>query len=170
MTFYDQVYATLTGTFFGFMGSLVLFWIKEKVTKQNSEKALVDNLGYELDYNIALYKKYEAEITNCIEATSAENRSAFLNLDYEYIARFFAIQFYQSGLIQKFLHHEDMKRWNDFMITLSAGNQKYVLEQLQAWRDGRVQKEDIFNALNHEREQIRDALKMTEYIKEKVKP
>jgi len=170
MTFSEQILATLIGTFFGFMGSLVLFWIKEKVTKNNQKNSLVNNLRYELDYNIALYRKYEADITKCIECIGADDRTTFLNIDYEYIARFFAIQFYQNGLIQDYLHHEDMKRWNDFMITLSSGSQKYAVEQLQAWKNKEIKKEDAFSSLSHERDQIRDALKMTIYIKDKVTP
>ena len=169
MTFSEQIYATLIGTFFGFMGSLILFWIKDMVTRNNNIKTLVANLGYELDYNIALYNKYEEDITKCIEATSADDRTAFVNINYEYIARFFAVQFYQNGLIQKYLHHDDMKRWNDFMITLSSGSEKYILEKLQAWRNGELKKEEIFGSLSHEREQVQYALKMTEYIKGKIK-
>lgn len=170
MTFTEQIWATLVGTFAGFMGSLILFWIKELVTKRGLQKSLINNLNYELDYNIALYKKYDELITKCIEQTGADDRNAYLNINYQYVARFFAIQFYQSGLIQKYLHHEDMKRWNDFMITLAEGSQQYVLKRLEAWRNGEIKKEEIFGALSYERDQVRDALKTTEYIKNKVNP
>lgn len=168
MSFGEQVTATLIGTVAGFTGSLLLFWIREKVGRCIHEKALVDNLFYELDYNIALFRKYEDLITESIESTGHDNRNVYLNIDYEYIARFFAIQFYQSGLLRKYLHHEDMKRWNDFMIALQVGGQAYVLNQLEAWRKGALGKEDIFAALNMEREHIRDAIRMTVHIKERL--
>lgn len=168
MTFQQQLVSTLLGVFCGFMGSLILFWIKEAVTKASYRKNLVSNLGYELQYNISLFEKWEEELTKCIESTSADNRNSFLHIDYQYIARFFAIQFYQSGLIQKYFDHEDMKRWNDFMVNLGIGSQTYVLAQLDEWRSGKLSKDAIFNALDLERGGIRCALKTARYIKCKL--
>lgn len=169
MTFSEQLLSTLIGSFFGFMGSLTLFWIKEYRTRKSKITDLLSNLGYELDYNISLYEKWIDEITKCIEAVSANSRQTFLNIDYQYIARFFALKFYQSGSIQNYLHYKDMKRWNDFLLNLNFGCQNYVLSQLDKWRKDEISKEDIFQALKLERTHIQNALEMTIYIKDRLK-
>ena len=81
MTFSQQIIATSIGAFLGFIASLVIFWIKESVQKTNREKALVQNLKYELDFNIGLFTKYISDITNAIEAVSADSKNTWLDLN-----------------------------------------------------------------------------------------
>ena len=97
MTYRQQIIATLIGTFAGFVGSLILFWIKEAFQKRKQEKSLVKHLRYELDYNINLLTKYEKDLTQSIEAVGADSRSVFSTIEYAKVARFFSIQFYREG-------------------------------------------------------------------------
>lgn len=172
MTFNQQVVATcigaFAGAFFGFVASLIVFWIKEAAQKSSYEKVLIQNLRYELDYNINLYQKYITEITGAIEAVGADNKSIFLNLNYSSIARFFAVQFYQAGLLKKFFHCEDMKRWNDFLLNLREGGETYIMNRMEKWRAGTIRKDEAHAALNLERKHIQYALDMTNYIKQKI--
>lgn len=170
MTFQEQVVATLIGTSGGFIGSLFLFWIKQFAEKRSKEKTLVRNLHYEIEYNIHLLKGYEMQLTECIEAVGADDKQTYLSIDYSFIARHFSIQFYREGLISNFLHPEDMKRWNGFLSTLGAGSQEYVQDILEKWRKSEVEKEDVFKALKHERDQVKYAREMSEYLKQKIKP
>ncbi len=168
MTIWQQLLMTSLGAFFGFLSALVLFWVKESVSEKKKEHALIQNLIYELNYNIALYEKYITEITECIEAVNAGNRNTYISVNYSFIARYFAIQFYQAGMIQKYLHHEDMKRWNDFLINLPEGGQAFVLGRLEAWRNNAISRDEVFVPLNLERKQINYALEITRYIKTKI--
>lgn len=170
MTFQEQVVATLIGTSGGFIGSLLLFWIKQYAEKRSKEKTLVRNLRYEIEYNIHLLKGYETQLTECIEAVGADGKQAYLSIDYSFIARHFSLQFYREGLISKFLHPEDMKRWNGFLSTLGEGTQAHVQDILEKWRKSEVEKEDVFIALKHERDQVKYAREMSEYLKQKIKP
>jgi hypothetical protein len=81
MTFIQQIMATLIGTFAGFLGSLVLFWIKEGYQNRHKEESLITNLIYELDYNINLLSKYETDLTRCIESVSADSKSVYCAIE-----------------------------------------------------------------------------------------
>jgi len=170
MTFQEQVVATLIGTSGGFIGSLLLFWIKQFAEKWGKEIFFMHKLAYEIEYNIHLLKGYETQLTECIEAVGADGKQTYLNIDYSFIARHFSIQFYREGLISKFLHPEDMKRWNGFLSTLGEGSQTYVQDILKKWRKSEVEKEAVFKALKHERDQVKYAREMSEYLKQKIKP
>lgn len=170
MTYQEQVTATLIGTFFGFIGSLILFWIKNSWEARQRKKALLKNLGYELDYNINLFLRFEEQLTKLIEVVSADSRDLFLSLNYGSIARFFAIQFYQAGLIAKYLHPEDMKRWNDFLTTLGEGSEAYAVNTVTKWRNSEIDKEGTFQALKYERDQVKYAREFSEYLKGKILP
>jgi len=165
MTYTQQIIATLIGTIAGFAGSLVLFWIKELHQNNKRQKSLVKNLRFELDYNVNLLNKYETDLTQCIEAVSADSKSVFTTIQYDKIAHFFAIQFYREGLITKYLHPEDMKRWNDFLSSLSEGSEEYIEDILKKWRDSNIEKEKVFKALKNERAQVKYAREMSEYLK-----
>jgi transcriptional accessory protein Tex/SPT6 len=84
------------------------------------------------------------------------------------VARFFAIQFCREGLISKYLHPEDMKRWNDFLSSLSEGSEGYIKDKIDQWRNSTIEKKAIFEALKHERDQVKYAREICEYLKSKI--
>ena len=170
LSFQQQVIATLIGTFAGFFGSLILFWIKESRQKKNKEDSLITNLLYEFDYNINLLCKYETELTQCIESVGADSKSVYCSIEYDKVARFFSIQFYREGLISKYLHPENMKRWNDFLSSLGEGSEEYIKNRLEQWRGSNIDKETVFKALKHERNVIKYAREMSEYLKNEISP
>jgi hypothetical protein len=168
MTFGQQVVATLIGSFGGFLAALAMLWVKQRFDESRKEKSLLKNLHYEIAYNINLLSKYDDQITKCIEAVGADSRQVYLILDYDHIARFFSIQFYQEGFVTKYLHIEDVKRWNDFLSRLSDGSEEYVSETVKKWRKGEVSKEEVFQALKHERAQVQYAKDVSAYIRQKI--
>ena len=168
MAFWEQVAATLVGSFGGFIGALIVLWIKVSVADAQKEKALLKNLKYEIEYNVNLLSVYLDNVNKCIEAVTADSKKVYLTLDYEFIARHFSINFYREGLVSKYLHVQDLKQWNDFLSTLSPGGEAYVSEMVTKWRDDKATKDETFIALTHERNQIKYAIDMCEYLKTRI--
>lgn len=168
MTFTQQIIAALIGSFGGFVGALVMLWVKTWFDRSRLERALVRNLHYELEYNINLLDKYATEITKCIEAVAADSKQVYLSIDYSFVARHFAIQFYREGLVSKYLHVEDVKRWNDFLSALSEGSETYANETVEKWRNNGASKEQVFRALKHERDQLVYAKDLCTYLRQKI--
>lgn len=168
MTFTQYIIAALIGSFWGFVGALGMLWAKSWFDESRKERALVKNLHYELEYNINLLDKYANEITKCIEATAADSKEVYLSIDYTFVARHFAVQFYREGLVSKYLHVEDVKRWNDFLSTLSEGGETYATETVENWRKNEANKEQVFRALKHERDQIVYAKDLCTYLRKKI--
>jgi len=156
------------GPFIGFVGALILFFLIEYFNKAKQEKSIVKNLTYELKYNLNLYEKFEEQIQECIEGISNDKRNVYLNLDYDFVGRYFALQFYRQGGISKFFHHEDMRRWNISLTSISEGGEKYVTDSVDKWRDSEIEKSEVFDALNYEKTQIKYAKEMSEYILNKL--
>lgn len=168
MTFWNYVIATLIGTTAGFLFSLAFFWLKERVKQNYLTKNLIINLKYELEYNLNLFKKYSIKVSECIEAINSGKKDVYLNLDYNFVSSYFSIQFYREGLTRKYLHYEDLKRWNDIVSNHSAGSEKYVMDAVESWRKTEIEKEKVFSALKHERDQLNYAIEMIEYLKAKI--
>lgn len=168
MTFTKQIIATLIGSFGGFLAALAMLWAKNWFDSSQKESALLKNLRFEIDYNINVLLKFDDQLTKCIEAVGSDSRSLYLSIDYNFIAHHFSILFYREGLVTKYLHVEDVKRWNDFLSTLSPGMEKHVLNTIEQWRHSSIEKEEVFSVLNHERSQVRYAKELSEYLKARL--
>lgn len=168
MKFWEQLLATSIGATAGFIFSLVLFWLKEQWKQNRLIKNLLVNLHFELEYNLNLFKKYSERVTECIEAVNSGNKQVYINLDYQFVASYFSLQFYREGLATKYLHYEDMKQWNDALSNHSPGMEQYILDILESWRKSEAEKDKVFNLLKHERDNLSYAIKMMEYLKAKI--
>jgi len=169
MSFWQTVAASGFGAFFGFLGALAVFLVQEWQKNRRRDAAIVQNLKLEIDYNVNLYEKFQKQIQDCIEAISNDSKALYLNLDYQFVGTHFAKQFYQNGLLLKYFHPEDMRRWNIMLNQIATGADTYVCECVDKWReDKEIKKEDVYNALKHEKSQISYAKQMSEYIKSKL--
>jgi hypothetical protein len=61
-----------------------------------------------------------------------------------------------------------MKRWNEIVSNHSAGAEKYVIDVVESWRKSEIEKDKVFSALKHERDQLNYAIEMIEYFKAKI--
>ena len=168
MTFWIQVTATAIGALFAFLFGLALFWIKERSISADRKKKSIKNLLYEFEYNLTWFNEYKKKVTDCIEAVSADKRNIYLNLDYGFVATYFAKKFYNEGYLPDFLHQEEMRKWNIFLSTLSAGSETYVEETVDKWREKNGDKESVCKALKNEMKDIQFAIDMVEYLKTKI--
>ena len=169
MTFWESAAAASIGAFVGFLGALLIFFIKEKWQQAVLRKSIVDNLKLEISYNINLYDEFENQIQNCIEALSNDSRGLYLNLDYDFVGTHFAKQFYQNGLLLAYFHPEDMRRWNVMLTKIGAGADKYVTDCVDQWREEKeIAKEEVYRALKQEKEHVAYAKEMSKYIQSRL--
>ena len=169
MGFWESTLASSIGAFVGFVGALIIFFIKEWWQNGVRRTSTVENLKLELAYNINLYEGFEKQIQECIEAISNDSRSLYLNLDYEFVGSHFAKQFYQNGLLLKYFQPEDMRRWNVMLNQIGTDGDKYVTDCVDQWREEKeIEKEPVYKALKHEKDQVSYAKEMSEYIRNKL--
>jgi len=169
MTFLESVISSSIGAFVGFLGALIIFFVKEWWQTNTNKTSIIENLKLELTYNITLYNDFEQKVQECIEAISNDSKSVYLTLDYDFIGTHFAIQFYRNGLLLKYFHPEDMRRWNVMLTLIGEGAEKHVVECVDQWRDNEgTEKENVYRALNHEKKQLAYAREMSQYILKKL--
>ncbi len=164
MSFIQQLIASAIGAFLGFSFSLILFWFQKKYEDKKLKNSLKKNLQFEMEYNINVLKKYLEKVEDCISQVNADSKSIYLNLDYSFIGRYHSKEFYNHGLISDYFHHENVRRWNIFLLELGEGNHNYINKEVEKWRKGKIEKEDIYLALNQEKKHIKYGLEMCEFI------
>lgn len=169
MSFEESIIASSIGAFVGFLGALIIFFIKEWWQSCSRKNTIVKNLKLEIAYNINLYEKFEEQIQDCIEAISNGSRTLYLNLDYNFVGTHFATQFYQNGLLLKYFHPEDMRRWNVMLTQIGTGADKHVTDCVDQWREEKeIDRETVYEALKYEKKQVAYAKEMSEYIRGKL--
>ena len=164
MTFGESALSSSIGAFAGFLGALIIFFLKEWRTNSVRRKSIIENLKLELQYNINLYEKSASDVQECIDAISNDSRNVYLTLNYGFVARTFAVQFYNEGLLLKYVHSEDMRRWNSILSQVSENSDEFVTECVAQWRQSKISKEDVYRALKLEKDHINEAKGMSEYI------
>ena len=169
MTFWESVISTSIGAFIGFLGALMIFFIKEKRVSTQRKKSTTGNLKLEIQYNLLLFQKFEGQFQDCIEAISNKSRDVFLNLAYDFVFLQFAQQFYAEGLLLKYFHPEDMYQWNNMLSHFDEGAAKYVSQCVDKWREGDdIDQNTVFKALKDEKKWVEHAKKMSVYILNKL--
>lgn len=158
MTFSGQLLATMIGTISGFVFSLALFYIKEKISNNRREKFLIDNVKKELEANLVLLMKAEQSLTTCIEKVTNDIHRVYCTLNYNFFAKFFTQQFYQSGFIHGKWTIKDIEALNEAFVAYSPGSDAYVLNGLQLWRDGKTDKKATLTVLHFERDNLQKNL------------
>ncbi|MGR5413048.1 hypothetical protein ACPV52_09870 [Vibrio astriarenae] len=157
------------GPFLGFVGAIILFFLKEKWTASRKKKSTISNLKLEIRYNINLYSGFIEQLSNAISAVSSGSRKVYVRLDYDFIASFFAKEYYNSGLLLSAFHAEDLKRWNVMLSSLSSGYEQHVLDSLEDWRAEKgVTQDQVYHTLEHELKQVKYAKEMSEYVLAKL--
>ncbi|MDO6545365.1 hypothetical protein [Photobacterium sanguinicancri] len=163
------VFNAALGPFIGFLGAVILFFLKEKWTSFCKKKSTISNLKLEIHYNINLYSDFIKQLSSAINAVSSGSKHVYVRLDYDFIATFFAKEYYNSGLLLTAFHVEDLKRWNVMLSSLSAGYEQKVLDSLEEWRtDKGISQDELFHILDHELKQVRYAKEMSEYVLSKL--
>ena len=161
----ESFLASALGSFVGFIGALALFFLKEWRETRIKDQATIANLKLELAYNINLYEKLESQLGDVIEALSNDVKYFSLALDYKFVATHFAKQFYQSGLLLKYFHAEDMRRWNAMLSEVSEGADTYINEQVDKYIDGEdIKKDDLYKSLKQELKHVTYAKEMSDYV------
>ena len=76
---------------------------------------------------------FEQQIQKCIEEVLSDSRTVYLTLNYDFTARYVARQFYENGLLLKYFHVEDVRRWNVMLTHVDGGAEKYVTDCVENW-------------------------------------
>lgn len=169
MEFYKQLFITSIGSFLGFSFALILFFLQNKYQEFKNEKAIVKNLAFEVEYNIHYLQKCLEQLNKCLEKITNDKTDTYIHIDYNFIGRYHTKRFYNEGLISKYFMPENVRDWNIYMDDLGEGSEKYISEEIEKWRNGQVNKENLLTALDLEKELIQNGIDISEWILRNIK-
>ena len=168
MTFWQSFFPTFSGALLGFIFSIVLFYITNKLNANKNKKTLESNLIKELEYNLAFLKRLISDLNKCIEIVSADDRNIFLFFDYKYYQRLFLLRYFQEGYLYEKFDADDISHLDIILNHMSVFGANYINDRIKWWINNEIIKKEINQALMFERDNLKKYEKQLEIVKTKI--
>lgn len=128
MTFWSVFLGVLSGIVAGIIINLVI----ASIIKKNSQKQSINNLKFEIEYNIKKINKSLEDLNNYRNENNADNINNYFGyFPLSKVILTTARQMFNSGLIYKFLNHDFVEKLQNFSIDFSLGTENFMNNQIK---------------------------------------
>jgi len=169
MTFWNVFF----GVFLGIVAGVIINLVVVSIIKNNSEKRLINNLKFEIEYNIKKIDKFLEKLINYRNMTNADNLNNYF--DYYNLSKVIfttANQMFNNGLIYKYLNYESIEKLQNFSIDFSLGSENFMNNQIK-YNQSNYNSPDIKKIVNDQitfwENKFKENKKNLEEIKNKLK-
>jgi len=169
MTFWNVFFGVFSGIVVGVIINLAVV----SIVKNNSEKQLINNLKFEIEYNIKKIDKFLEKLINYRNMTNADNLNNYF--DYYNLSKVIFItanQMFNDGLIYKYLNYESIEKLQNFSIDFSLGSENFMNNQIK-YNQSNYSSPDIKKTVNDQitfwENKFKENKKNLEEIKNKLK-
>lgn len=128
MSFFNVFWGVFSGIVAGVIINLVIIAVRERIVRGK----LIKNLKFEIDFNIKKIDSFLEELNkyrNKANGDSLYNYFGYFNLSK--VISTTANQMFTSGLIYKYLNHEDIAILQNFFSDFSYGIEEYMNNQIK---------------------------------------
>ena len=168
MTFWQSVFSVFIGTVFGFIFSIVLFYITNIWRSKKAKEALEKSLIKEFEYNISFFRQLIEKLNKSIEKISSDDTELHFFLNYVYYQRLFLQSYFQQGYLYDKLDPDDIILLDNILNHISVYGGDYINNNIQLWEEGQITKQKANQVLGYERDTMEKFLKNIQTTKEKI--
>lgn len=140
MTFREQLWASLVGSFFGFVFAISLFFITNWIQLWLRNKSLQKHLQRELSYNISWLQELADDIDKILRQIIADDHGIYHYLRYSYFQRYFIQESFRNGILYDKLNNEDISYLNQMLLHCDVGVEQYVNSLIAQWKNQQIDK------------------------------
>lgn len=168
MTFGQQLLSTLIGTISGFLFSIALFYLTQKIKHWNEKNNILKSLKREFRYNLSLLNNLLNDINKTITKISADDKDVFFYFRYANFQRLFLQEAFRLGLLYDKLKDDDINNIDGILTHFSASYESYINQKIDEWKNDGINKKDMLKIFEFERDTLEKYIKQLEQIKAKV--
>jgi len=168
MNFWQNVLSTFIGALFGFVFSIFLFYLTQRLSKNAQKKSLEKNLVKEFEFNEHYLRKILDDLKKTIEKITVNDKNVFYFFNYISYQRLFTQTYFQQGYLYDKLEPDDINLIDTILNRISLGGQAYINNSIQQWKDGYLNQPQILNIIGFERDSIEKYIKDIGQIKQKI--
>lgn len=128
MTFWSVFLGVLSGIVAGVIINLVVV----SIIKRNSQKQSINNLKFEIEYNIKKIHEFLEELNNYRNENNADNINNYFGyFSLSKVILTTARQMFNNGVIYKFLNYDFVEKLQNFSIDFSLGTENFMNNQIK---------------------------------------
>ena len=128
MTFWSVFFGVLSGIVAGVIINLVVVLL----IKRYSQKQSINNLKFEIEYNIKKINEFLEELNNYRNKNNADNLNKYFGyFSLSKVILTTARQMFNNGEIYKFLDHDFVEKLQNFSIDFSLGTENFMNSQIK---------------------------------------
>jgi hypothetical protein len=150
--FWRGAISTLIGTTAGFVFSLSLFYVTERIKNRNRQSQVLRSLLRELDLNLTYLRREHSNLNTMITRVGADDQQIYLRTRFYYIVRYFLQQAYQEGVLYRFLDNVWADKINDIFNRYGPNTDTYLNGLVESWERGEATKTDVTRDLVYARD------------------
>lgn len=167
-SFWSRALATLVGTVAGFLFSIVLFYISERVKRSRDRKKIIAGLKREAAFNIGLCDAWLKAVADIRVKVAAGDAGFFNYLDYSRALRIFVQEAVRAGTLYDLLSDSELVDLDKSLRFLGPFSEQHINDKIAQWKSGAIAASDMSQALTFHEYAVTEARKAMERLRSKA--
>lgn len=170
MAFWQNVLSTAIGATLGFVFSIALFYISQRVRENTWRRDVRKSFYRELEFNRDYVVAQLDALEKTIERVSNDEREVFPVVRFSGLRTVAYGQYVASGYIWDDLKPKDVSELDEMLWDLGPGAEQLVFETVDGWKRGDSDKTTTYNHLDWKRTQLRRHVELLDRVRDTVRP
>ena len=167
-SFWSRALATLIGTVAGFVFSILLFYISERIKRSRDQKKIIAGLKREAAFNIGLCDAWLKAIQDIRLKVAAGDAAFFHYFDYNRALRIFVQEALRAGILYDLLSDTELVDLDKSLLFLAFYEEQDINGRIAQWKAGTIAPPDLSQALTFHEHAVTDARKAMETLRSKA--
>lgn len=168
MTFWQNVLSTGIGAVLGFVFSIVLFYISQRVQKNTWRRDLRNSVSKELEYDRDYIQTQLDALNQSIERLGNDEREIFPLVRFSGLRTTAWGQYVTSGYVWDDLDPSQVAEFDEMLWNMGPSAEQLVFLAVERWKEGEADKTTTYGPLNWKREQLRGYVQLLNRLNDKV--
>lgn len=169
MNFWQQAAATFIGALSGFIFSIALFYVTEKVKQHSYADNLEKNLQKELDFNLSLLETIKDEIDELLRKITANDaQHIFTIFKYEQLQKNFLQQAFWNGTLYNKLTPEKVYKVQEMWNFFTFDTTQFDMNNVATFQRGQNSQLDTLSRFEFVKKTVGDYIKFNKELKTKL--
>jgi len=164
-SFWSHALATLVGTVAGFVFSILLFYISERVKRLRDQKKVIAGLKREAAFNIGLCEAWLKAIGDIRPKVAAGDLAFFDYFDYSRALRIFVQEALRAGILYDLLSDTELVDLDKSLLFLAFYWEQDINGKIAQWKAGTIAAPDMSQALTFHEHAVTEACKALETLR-----
>jgi hypothetical protein len=168
-SFWGRTIATLIGTIAGFIFSILLFYISERVKRSRDRQKIIQGLKREATFNVGMCDIWLKAISDIRLKVAAADIAVFYYFDYSRALRIFVQEAVRrAGVLYDLLNDAELVNLDKSLVFLNLLSEQDINSKIAQWKANTITPAAMSQALGFHEYAVTEARKAMEQLRFKM--